>query len=258
VKVRDCFVNDLDMKVGPDGKPVCVGLYSNHATRTSVRGALLLDMNAPAGSESPIRLVPLDEAFLSLFMNPRKARKGRELYEFDLHDCIVRLDGGVVLMAEQAYVRVSQNSPSPVNVSVAPQMQYYYNDIIVISIGPAGTMEWAAHIPKRQETTNDEGYYSSFALAANGDKLYFLYNDHVRNLTLTKPGRMRTFNGRKSMVMLTTIDGSGNVVREPLFSNRDQRVLTRPKIVRQMTSNVVMLYGEFGRRYKFGKMVVGQ
>jgi len=257
VRYKDLFITDLAFRIAPDGDFVCAGFYSNNSSRSTIRGTFSFYIDAEDGQLYRTGNRAFDEAFLAQFMSPRKARRGRELYEYALRDLIVRNDGGAVLVAEQYFMRQIQTSTSlgTTNTGV-PQIQYYYNDIIVVSIAPDGRIEWNTKIPKRQQTANDNGYFSSYAMAAGDNQLYFIFNDHIRNLTQANPDKLRTFNGRKSVVMIVTVEPDGTLSKKPLFSNREQNILTRPKIARQMTRHVLMLYGEAGRRYKFGRMTL--
>jgi len=59
---------------------------------------------------------------------------------------------------------------------------YYYNDIIVININPGGETEWTKKIAKRQPSSNDGGFFSSYSLSIVKDKMYFVFNDSPKNL----------------------------------------------------------------------------
>ena len=131
---------------------------------------------------------------------------------------------------------------------------YNYNDIIVVNIQPDGGIEWATRIPKRQETVNDGGYYSSYAMSIVRDRLYFIFNDNSRNFSNEGNSRLYNFNGRNSIVALAELRKDGQLSMYPLFNNRDADIITRPKICKQIGSRRMMVYGEQGRQYRFAEL----
>jgi hypothetical protein len=169
----------------------------------------------------------------------------------------MRTDGGAVLVAEQYYV-YEQSYYSYWDRSTRFNYFYHYNDILIINIKPTGEVEWASRIPKRQETMNDGGYYSSYAMATVKDRFYFIYNDNPRNFDpQVQNGNRRNrfnYNGRYSVVSLSEVRIDGSVRTMPLFTNRDADVITRPKICRQSGSRNMLVYGERGRNFRFANL----
>ena len=163
------------------------------------------------------------------------------------------------MVAEQYYVY--QQSYRYWDGTIRYDNFYNYNDIIIVNIQPDGVIEWSTRIPKRQETLNDGGYYSSYAMATVRDRFYFIYNDNSRNYRNTGNDNRRylyNFNGRYSVVVVSEVTKDGAVNTFPLFTNRDADVITRPKICRQTGSRRMMVYGEIGRNYRFAKLEFDQ
>ena len=135
---------------------------------------------------------------------------------------------------------------------------YHYNDIIVVSVGPDGQIEWATKIPKRQTSVNDYGYWSSYAMMIVEDKLHFIFNDTRKNLDIPKQGKYYNFSVRdkNGVVMLATVDSEGNVERRPLIANAEITAIVRPKLCQQVNSRQMLLYAKyfkgFGRGSQFG------
>lgn len=209
--------------------------------------------------------------------------KEPELNSYALDKLILRSDGGAILIAEQYYVderRQNNNyygspyayggyydpfySPfySPYSSYYDPygrygrnnRSDYYfnYNDIIVVNIRPDGEIAWTARIPKHQMSKNDGGLYSSYAMSIVADKLYFAYNEDSRNLD---PNRKKTYTeepDKYSVVVLAEVNRQGEVKRSPLFQNKEEGIVTRPKICRQIGRRDLAIYGERGRGYRFG------
>lgn len=210
--------------------------------------------------------------------------KEAELPSYSLDKLILRSDGGAILIAEQFYIEERYNNnfnrfgygyPYSFNGFYDPfytpfyspfyssyyynrynnrQADYYfnYNDILVVNIRPDGEIDWTARIPKRQLSRNDNGIYSSYAMSTVADKLYFIYNEDPRNLD-PKSKKLYTDEPDKySVVVLAEVDRSGHVTRAPLFQNKEEGIVTRPKICRQIGRRDMAIYGEQGKNYRFG------
>lgn len=270
IDLEEQFITDLTFRVGNNGNLICAGFYSNKGTY-SIKGTCFLQLDVKTKEIINLNLMPFDFEFRTEYMSEgRKDRLERaevqgnvnrtpELYRFSLDDLILRSDGGAVLIAEQYYVY--QQSYRYWDGTLRYDYFYNYNDIIVVNIQPDGSIEWSTRIPKRQETLNDGGYYSSYAMATVRDRFYFVYNDNSRNYRDAGNGNRRylyNFNGRFSVVVVSEITKDGQLTTFPLFTNRDADVITRPKICRQTGSRRMMVYGEQGRNYRFANLEFDQ
>lgn len=289
IELEDRFITDLTFRVANDGNLVCSGFYSDRGT-ISIKGTYFLRMNAKTKEIYNVNYKAFDLDFLTFNMNQGQKRRAErnersgnenrapELARFSLDELIMRTDGGAVLVAEQYYV-YQQNFDrnfgydpfwgnrwgrwgrwgNPYGVgNNQTNFFYHYNDILIINIKPNGEIEWASRIPKRQETMNDAGYYSSYSMATVRDRFYFIYNDNPRNFDgRVQSGQRRVrynFNGSASVVSLAEVKIDGSVKVMPLFTNRDADVITRPKICRQSSSKHMLIYGERGRNFRFADL----
>lgn len=205
-----------------------------------------------------------------------------ELFNYSIEKLITRSDGGVIMIAEQYFIeeraRFNNNFGGfgggwnngwgggwgnsafydPYdrfgNRNGNQQYDYYfnYNDIIVVNIQPDGEIAWSARIPKRQTSVNDFGLYSSYGMSIVADKLYFLYNDDPKNLDPRAKKIATETPDKYSVVTVAEVDRNGVVKRAPLFQNKENGVVVRPKISKQVGRRDMAIYGESGRRYKFG------
>lgn len=277
------FVTDLTFRPTKSGELICSGFYSEKGTY-SVKGAYYFRLDPKTRTISNSNYQPFEFDFLTEFMsekNKSKAkaaeerndtRRSAELFNYSLDELITRSDGGAVLVAEQFYIEEDRYNDFPYGYGFgyypySPysynryrsnyQIDYYYNynDIIVVNIRPTGEIEWAARIPKKQETRNDGGYYSSYAMSIVRDKLYFVYNDNARNFgDGKKSNRLYNYNGDDSVISLAQINMKGEVSTYPLASNRDAGVISRPKMCKQIGKKEMAIFGERGRGYRFGKL----
>lgn len=258
----DKFVTDLTFRIDKSGDLVCSGFYSEKGT-SSIKGTYYFKLNAKTKDVYNQNLMAFDFDFLTEDLSDRRKRRaleaeregdterGPELYRFSLDELILRSDGGALLVAEQFFI--NERTYRYWDGTFRTDYFYYYNDIIVVNIKPNGEIEWATRIPKRQETVNDGGYYSSYAMSIVRDRLYFIFNDNSRNFEKDN-NRLYNFNGKYSIIALIELFKDGSYAAYPLSSNRDADVVTRPQICKQIGSRKMMVYGEWGNRYRFGTL----
>jgi hypothetical protein len=221
----------------------CAGFYSEKGT-WSIRGTFFLRIDRATKTIVRQSFKEFDTDFITAYMTDKEEqkatkkaeRKGEslEMYEYEMRDNIKREDGGAVVVAEQYYMWVETIRTTNANGSVSTRTVYHYvyNDIIVVSIAPSGDIEWNAKVPKRQHSTNDGGYYSSYAMTLKGGKIYLLFNDNGENLFLKDGDKVQQFEvtGKDALVTLATIDEDGIPLRLP-----QEGVPVRPDHVRLMT-----------------------
>ncbi len=234
--LEDKFITDITFKLDRRTNDiVCSGFYSE---RNSVgfKGAFFLSIDKQTKEVSRANTKAFSVDFMSNFMRERRAERGGEVYDFDMRDIILRTDGGAVLIAEQFYV--TTNSQRDFNTGMwYYSYQYNYNDIIAVNINPDGTIAWSTYVPKWQRSTNP--MYSSFSKAVVSDKIYFVFNERI---------------SKRGNVMLATVNADGTVDMKDLFKNKESGVIIRPMVCRQVSDNEMIIYGEWGRKYKFGRI----
>lgn len=258
------FITDLTFRIGNDGNLVCSGFYSEKGTY-SIKGTYFFRLNAETEEIYNANFKAFDFQFLTEYMSDGKrdralkaersgnVRRAPELYQYSLDELILRSDGGALLVAEQFYVY--ERSYRYWDGTFRYDYYYNYNDLIIVNIRPNGEIEWATRIPKRQETMNDGGYYSSYAMSIVRDRIYFIYNENARNFDQNQNvQRLYNFNGRYSVIALTELKKDGSIRTFPLFHNQDVDIITRPKICKQIGSKRMMVYGERGRNFRFATL----
>ncbi len=290
ISMPDKIVSDLTFRVADDDDLVLAGFYSEKSA-IGIKGSCFFKINVRTKDMTSISTRPLDFNFVTANLSAKDKARAKlaadnnnkqaeaELLDYNLDKLILRSDGGAILIAEQYSVeeRYRNNSPfyggypygygfggyrssfyNPYGYSNygnnRPDYYFHYNDIIVLNIRPDGDIEWAARIPKRQVSINDNGLNSSYAQCTIADKLYFIYNEDARNLKRSKTKQIEESPDRSSIVAAAEIDKNGNVTIAPLFGNSDENIVTRPKICRQIGKKEMVIYGEHGRTYKFGSV----
>ncbi len=268
IDLEDKFITELTFRIQKNGDPVCAGFYSDRSTN-SMRGTYFFKIDKSTGNVYNINLKEFEFDFLTELLSDRKKRRAQraeenddqrrqvELFEYDLDRLVLRSDGGAVLIAEQYYITQENERFRDMYGFWQTRVtnRYHYNDIIVVNINPAGEIDWATHVPKRQVTQNDGGYFSSYAIAVTGKAIYLAFNDNAKNYDRNlEANRTYAFNGSRSVVTLAEVRPDGSMSRHILFSNRDEGILTRPKVCRQIGRDKIVIYGERNRKYKFAEV----
>lgn len=262
VELSGHFLTDMQISINQENDIICAGFYSSEGTY-SIKGSFFLRIDGESKKIEQSSFKEFELDFLTQNLNDRQVRrvkrkkeKGKdlELYEYDLNQLVMRDDGGAVLIGEQYYV--SKTISTDANGNTTTTYHYHYNDIIAVNISPEGEIEWATKIPKKQVTSDDYGFYSSYVLAVVNDKLYFVFNDNGKNL-FYKDGNDKLHNftkNKESLITMVELDQYGNQTREALFSVRDADVLTRPKVCEQVSKNELILFGQRKKVHKFAKL----
>ncbi len=249
------LVTNLSFGLTARNEVVALGLYSEEATYTA-RGTYYLRFDPVTGTIREQVAQPLDLTFLAQAQldNPStKDLKTPELYRYRIQDLVMRSDGGAVLLAEQAFVR-DLNRYRWYRSPYESEFRFNFNDIILMNLDPDGSINWNSRLPKRQESTDDFGYYSSFAYATVRDKLYFLFNTNPRNLSGADLNKYNLNTGR-GLLVAAEVQLDGTFKFYPLADPRQVDVIARPRVSRQVDARTVIVCGDSGRRSRLGRIV---
>ena len=266
IDVGDKFLQDLTLSLDTGRADIlCGGFFGNKGSST-VRGSFFLRLDPVTKKILHESYKDFTDAFITQYMTAREEVKAKkradrkdeelELYEYDLQDIVRRDDGGAVLVGEQYFMYTTQTcyTTQGGGQQCTTTYHYIYNDIIVVNIDPDGNIAWATTIPKRQHTTNDGGYFSSFALEVKGSNIYFVYNDNGQNLFLAAGDKFKNtdFLGKSSIVTMATVSIDGHVTREALFDPEKRDLILRPKSCRQLEDDRLFMYATRKKDYRFG------
>ena len=275
IDLPDVFISELTFRVNDAGELVCAGFYSQRSAQ-GIRGSYFLRIDPATKQVLAKGLKDFGFELITQYMRPGEAkraakreaegnsRRAPELFRYQLDDLILRSDGGALLVAEQFYIERIQYNVGP-GAFVGPGFYrpvndrvtfvYNYNDLLVVNIRPSGEIEWTTRIPKVQQTTDDGGRYSSYAMANVRDKIYFVFNDDRDNFRGEEQRYLQEFDGRRnSIVALVEVRMDGSWDSYPLGLNSEANILTRPRACKQVGLYTMALLGERGRTYRFGKL----
>ena len=258
IDLGDKYIYEYTYEVNDNDNLICSGLYG-----LKKQGGIAGGFYARIGGESksveqanykdfPLEFITLgwsDRAKEKAEKKKNKNKGNPTFYNYDIRDLVTLKNGGVVLTAEQYYVRVVTTVDAQGNRHTT--YYYYYNDIIVMKLNKEGEFEWFTKIPKYQVSTNDGGYYSSYAFHVSNEKMYFMFNDNLKNFEQGNAVGGKTyptnFKSNKynvtSLVEMNIVDGKSN--KNQLFSKAELKTIAVPKIhLSNKENDVLYIYGK--------------
>lgn len=182
------------------------------------------------------------------------------LYDYVFRQAEVLKDGSIVGSLERYYTRVV-SSYNAQTQSYTNTTYYYYTNLIAFKIGANGGFEWMKHIPKYQVSTNDGGYFSSYARFVENGNLCFILNDNRSNydengnsLDLKTELDRMTLSKKNNVAGIVKIDlSSGEITREIIFDRNVLGIITVPRnFTLDKNNKQIWLYGQYKRKEKYG------
>lgn len=157
---------------------VFAGLFAN-LDSSYVKGYCTWKYDLRSNAES-IQFTPFPPEVVSEMEGRRIKVQG--IFNLRAGDLDFRADGGLILSTEE-YQETHENVSDFNAYGVAqPSVRnyYYYENLLILSINPAGNLDWHTVVRKDQVSVNDNGTFSSYVLAVLPDRLLYIYNDLTR------------------------------------------------------------------------------
>ncbi|HNP99980.1 MAG TPA: hypothetical protein PKK99_13055, partial [Bacteroidia bacterium] len=178
VKVQDKFLTDVALSFDNfNGKIVVAGFYSDKTTY-STAGIFSCSFDQGSLNDQKVICTAFSQAFLQKFAGDRKENKNKELVNYSIDRLVLRRDGGVAVIAE-SYYETSRTYWDYYTQTVNSHYYYHFGNIMILSVNPDGNILWSIVFSKDQNSTDDAGYYSSYAEAISGGKIIALYNKYA-------------------------------------------------------------------------------
>jgi hypothetical protein len=223
-----------------NGSLIACGLFSDKNLGRA-DGYFYLKVNPALQGGFMFNAQPFDDAFLTNLLG-KKADKAKGMPEAEVRDLVLRLDGGVLLIGERT--RLFQRNAAATNQgfydpTVGFAVDFYYDELFVISIHPDGREHWSTVLHKKQYSQDDDGVYSSFFLLRTASSLRFLFNDEIKY---------------ENTVSEYVLKGNGRFKRKSLLSTENLRLRLRFRDAVQINANTVIIPSERRNRLKLVRL----
>jgi len=219
-------------------------IFSYDELNKQISGAALssADRNKPISGiylfnykngETSMNVIPFQERFLSALSGNKNEK--RILEQLRLKELILRRDGGVLLVAEMIReYSFGDHRVIGVRNENGAQIDYNFDDIILLNTTSNFQQDWWRILPKRQFSRNDYGIYSSFFTLKGISNLRFVYNDEITNngnvneYLINSDGTLSRnilLNSETEKLSLRVREGIQTENREVFFSSEHNAVL---------------------------------
>ncbi len=161
-----------------------IGLFAE-ANRSSALGYFYyLSPFNPLDPSIKINTIPFKEDFVTeVYGKQRKVNKSLDYYF--IKEVVFKQDGSFIWIGEmfKEYFRRTSNPYGRYSRNyddTGGYVDYYNEDMIVISVDKNGNEDWKKVLYKKQFSQDDDAAYSSFFLMKTPSRLKLLYNDEIK------------------------------------------------------------------------------
>ena len=170
------------------------------------------------------------------------------MVDLKVQDIVHRLDGGILAIIEQAKIIERRSTPTMTNTgrflgggaaALGLAMDYFYENVLVMSISPTGEAQWRSIFHKKQISQDDDARFSSYFLAKTPTALRFLFNDEVE---------------RSTTVSEFVLNGAGEGERHAIMNTQGQDLFLRFRDALQIAANEIIVPSDDRRRVRLVKI----
>ncbi|MCB0517826.1 MAG: hypothetical protein H6577_12680 [Lewinellaceae bacterium] len=183
---------------------------------------------------------PFDDEFVAVLLEKERA-KNKGLPEVSVQELVLRTDGGIILIGElnKAFQRGMAVGGAYSRTGLRPIIDYYYDDVFLISIHPTGEVHWKVILHKKQYSQDDEAAYSSYFLAKTPTALRVIFNDEIKS---------------ENTVSEYVITGSGDFDRNAVLNTERKELSLRFREAVQTAANQIVVPSERRNKLKLVKI----
>ncbi|MBR9922006.1 MAG: hypothetical protein GYB31_14290 [Bacteroidetes bacterium] len=216
---------------------VAGGMYYDDNPNRAV-GHFFLQYDLAAGGEPLVTYEPFEDEFvMNLLGQTNSKKKNKGVVETSIQEIVHRQDGGILMIGERnrTFERQSASSRAAFRYSGQYIIDYYFDELFIISIHPDGNTHWKAVLPKKQYSQDDEAAFSSYFLIKTPFNLRLIYNDEIK---------------QENTVSEYVVSGNGHFERNAVLSteHQDLRLLIRSAV--QISANEIIIPSERRNRLK--------
>lgn len=246
----DYFINNMILKTSADQEELICAGFLREGKKSGTSGAFIMRLDRKTKEAKNREVVNFTAEFVAQDQKRGAAKKTISEADKGIEVGIANLvsrgfvradDGGFVLHGEQFY---SGEGTLQQGGSTASGSNYYHEHIIVVKFTADNKIQWTQKIPKMQATANDNGNYSSYALHARKDKMFFIFNDNPKNLAYKGDGKVAPLFLKDSFISIVELDANGKISRESLLGPQGKGLYARPRVASQINDNEMIMYSE--------------
>ena len=280
IDLNDKSASSVALTTDPEGNLIGAGFYSERSPKgvfkyDGLAGTYFIKIDPLQKEVLSKTIQPFGQEFAASVLKEKQADKGKLVPNFfQPREIIPKEDGGAVMVAEYFSIVITENNSSRTTTTT-------HGPLAVVDIAPSGDINWVRSIPKRQvfqktdanisiggflggvylnfgfwlNLAKDQTVYHSYVTGISGESLYFLYNDHPKNIEIEHFRNTTALVGfKKSVPVVIQVDGAGEMQKSILGGVKADVVL-RPMVSLQDRYDEVLIYGTRKKEEKFGKIL---
>ena len=223
IRLENKFLTDVAISADNLNHRIVVSGFYSLNTTYSTAGVFYYSLREDSLLQTPVVTSNFTPDFLRKMVTEGRM-KNNELVNYSIDRSITRKDGGAAIVAES--FNISSRSYWDYYLQMWVYHYYYhYGNIIALSINPDGTILWSNVVQKDQNSTDDNGYFSSYFSAIINGKILNIYNKYITD---------------QSSVLITTISGVGEQQTETLF-DESMNTAVVPHAGKQVDEETVLM-----------------
>ena len=207
-------------------------------------GYFFLSVDPLAPENFQLNFKAFDEKFIANFMG--KAGKSiNNITDTKIKEIVHRKDGGILMFAERDRKYERRLGGASSNYTADNRnfiVDYYFEEVFVISIHPDGEKHWSNILHKKQYSQDDRGMFSSFFLLKTPKNLRVLFNDEIKY---------------ENTVSEYVIFGNGKCDRNSVLSTDDQKIKLRFQDALQISANEILVPSQRKQELKLIRITFG-
>jgi len=143
----------------------------------------------------------------------KKANLEKGVADLDVQEIVHRHDGGALLIIERNRHLERGGISNRVGYGGGRSIvDYYYDDVLAVSVHPDGKTHWKNVLHKKQYSQDDNAVFSSYFLLKTPSNLRFIFNDEIK---------------LENTISEYVVQGNGEFERNSVMSTDDQKIQLR-------------------------------
>ncbi len=224
--------------------------------KDGMRGICFTKINAKTLKTELEKLVPFSNSDILKFTSAKNVEKNKGIpKKFSIRQIITKDNGDMFIIGEAFNVEVRASKDGA-------YYTFNYDEIIVIRMNNNLEINWVSNIYKWQNSRDDGGLHSSYAMLSDDKNFYFVYNDNhysglSENGTWSYSSIQTNYNPRLVITAVTLDQKSGEFERKNLYrAPKKDNTTFIPVRSHKLNNKQLLVFAQRGSTYKVGIMTI--
>ncbi len=159
---------------------VGAGLYADK-NRDRANGVFFV--RVVPGSGAPfLHYEEFNDKVISILRRKDVSDDNKGITDANIQQLVLRRDGGVMVVIER-YHEIQRGSGASRGFwrdGMRLVLDYYYDDLLLMTLNPNGELHWTTVLHKKQYSQDDEATFSSYFLMLKEENIHFMFNDEIK------------------------------------------------------------------------------